>query len=58
MGKSRKPVWAMIPLCVMRNIWRDRYMRCFEGLAHPLFRIKSFFISIVQTSGNVILPCF
>lgn len=42
-GKRRKSVWAMITLCLMWIIWCERNLRCFEGVANPLFRIKSFF---------------
>ncbi|KAI8530551.1 hypothetical protein RHMOL_Rhmol11G0068500 [Rhododendron molle] len=44
-GKRRKSVWAMIPLCLMWTLWRERNSRCFEAVEKPLFRIKSFVVS-------------
>ncbi|KAI8548083.1 hypothetical protein RHMOL_Rhmol07G0244900 [Rhododendron molle] len=43
MAKRRKQTWALIPLCLMWVIWRERNLRCFEGIEMPLPRIKSFF---------------
>lgn len=46
-GKRRKHVWglwAMIPLCLMWIIWREKNMRCFEKVDNTLFRIKVFWL--------------
>lgn len=43
-GKGRKRVWAMIPLCLTCIILRERNMRCSEGVkkhynVHNMFNI-------------------
>ncbi|KAI8556591.1 hypothetical protein RHMOL_Rhmol05G0266100 [Rhododendron molle] len=45
MGKRRKSLWAMIPLCLMWVLWRERNSRVFEGVEKPLSRIKSFLLN-------------
>jgi len=56
-----KKTWQMIPSCIFWCIWKERNLRCFDGISTPISSLKSFcLISLFHWSNlspvNDILP--
>ena len=43
-GKKRKRVWMVAPLCLFWTLWMERNRVVFENEAPSNYRIKSFFL--------------
>jgi len=37
-----KKTWQMIPSCIFWCIWKERNLRCFDGISTPISSLKSF----------------
>ena len=53
MGKKRKKIWLVAPLCLFWNLWRPRNRLVFENKVPSAQRIKANFVSNLWTWANL-----
>ena len=52
-GKKRKKVWKVVPLCLFWTIWCERNRVAFDNEAFSVYRLKSSFICNFWSLSNV-----
>ena len=53
MGKKRKKVWRVAPLCLFWIVWHERNRVAFDNEAFSTYRLKSSFICNFWSWSNV-----
>ena len=55
MGRKRRKVWWVAPLCLFWKIWKERNSRAFEIKEHSIHRIKFNFLCNLWAWSNLFI---